>query len=372
MEEALQVAADAARHNRTDDVATVLNEATIALRKASTVTGIMKEPLVVDDLEAGLSSSDDTPDTSDLSSEDSEANMAHKASADTVPTISTGDMDVKQHTAIQSPFLNSAGERPKSEQVEFDSRRPGDFYPESVLSISRFSPPQTLDGGRRKSKSIDTRSTGPAASEYDDRSLLTTPPQLASPPSADSIIIDFAYIEKKPGEGSGEAARPSIRLGLPSALRPGVAQSSVASEPVAFEPQIVRETPSASRMAPSIHELQPGDKIIAPSAQPHWEADVISTTSPPTDSSNVSRGLASRPRKRLRPHPHHFMESSYYKVPDRDDSRRHMDHDKGESAVPLTTKTSHRSHRHQQSQRMSDEYPSSRSHKYRRKPIARE
>jgi len=372
MEEALNVAADAARHNRTDDVATVLNEATIALRRASTVTGRMKEPLILDDIEAGISSSDDTADTSDISSGESDLNIGHKASADTVPTMSTGHTDAKQHTAIYPPFLNSAGERPRSERGDFDSRRPGDFYPESVLSISRFSPPQSYDGGRNKSRSTDTMHVELSTSEYGDRSMLRTPPQLYSPPSADSIIIDFAYVEKKSGEGSSEAARPSIRLGLPSGLKSGIGATSESSQPSEIRSPIFREPQSDSKMAPSIHELLPGDDVVVAGENPRWNVDVVSTTSPPIGSPNGSHAAANGPRKRFRPAHHHFMESSYYKIPVRDNDKRNTIRIKDGPGEPLTPQTSQSSHRNRQSRGLSDEFPSSRSHKYRRKPIARE
>jgi len=372
MEEALGVAADAARHNRTDDVAFVLNEATIALRRASTVTGRMKEPFVLDDIEGGLSSKDDTADTSDISSGESDLNVGHKASADTVPTMSTGNSDAKQHTKVQPPFLNSAGERPRSEQGDFDSRRPGDFYPESVLSISRFSPPQSYDGGRNKSRSTDTRPLFFGTSETDDRSMLRTPPQLYSPPSADSIIIDFAYVEKNPGHGSSEAPRPSIRLGLPSGLKPGVGLTSESSQSADFRSPVLQEAQAGPERAPSTRELHPGNKVIPGGGHQSWNADVVSTTSPSIDSPDVTHGITGGPRKRFRPAHHHFMESSYYKVPARNGDGRHTSPAKDEPNELLTPKASYGSHRNRQSRRLSDELPSSRSHKYRRKPIARE
>jgi len=313
MEEALQVAADAARENKTDEVAAVLNEATIALRRASTVGVRMMEPLQLSDLELGESSSDG--DSSDISSDSSDGHIGHKASEETVPTISTGSVPRVQQPVITAPYSQKDGERPQSEEAIFDERRPGGFYPDSVLSISRFSPPPEA---RTVQSSTQHYQRSRLASDSGEVSIARTPSHLYSPPSADSIVIDFAYVERGSKDRSDEGIRPSIRLGPPTSLRSASARRSSVSSGAEINTADVVKVPS-SQTTSGTNEVHPGQPVDIPST-PNVIIPVIVKTNPAlTEAANDG------PRKRSSHHSHHhhpFGESSYYKLPEKDGDKR--------------------------------------------------
>lgn len=151
MQEALTVARDAADQDRSEDVAQILNEATTALRRASTVHGVMAEPLAVS--ESGFSS-----DTSDSESDMSSLH-SRQASVETEPTILTRSAQSSRQPVIVAPYKRDGGlPAPQAAVIE--------------MSGHRLSSP--------------------------DDSISHTPPRLYHPQSADSIAIDWAYAKKKP------------------------------------------------------------------------------------------------------------------------------------------------------------------------------
>ncbi|KAK5005318.1 hypothetical protein LTR28_007858, partial [Elasticomyces elasticus] len=151
MEEALAVARDAAAQNRTSDVASILDEATVALRRASTVRGRMAEPLTLSesDMESLYSTSD-----SDVSS----VSSCMQRSVDTLPTAYTKSAQ-SSHEPIRLPAQGTEAHLKRVSSDKVDTLRPGDYFP----------------------------------SESDGESISKTPPRLYHPKSADSIVIDWAY-----------------------------------------------------------------------------------------------------------------------------------------------------------------------------------
>ncbi|SMY23664.1 unnamed protein product [Zymoseptoria tritici ST99CH_1A5] len=192
MEEAIGVARDAAKTGRHEEVATVLNEATLALRKASTVRGHMVHPR-----RPSLSGSDRSSDgdyhehESDLSSRNS-----RDASAETFPTVFTKN-------SLQ-PLVAPSGKQ-------------------TVALVQE--PP------KRRSKSSG------------DNSICPTPPRLYQTASADSIVRDFAYGKKRKSSRSYSAQRAAmIAYGAAAAYyhdhgqsvkyQPGIRKSIVSSTPI--------------------------------------------------------------------------------------------------------------------------------------------
>ncbi|KAK5109913.1 hypothetical protein LTR62_006402 [Meristemomyces frigidus] len=161
MEDALQVARDAAQDGRTEDMTYVLDSATTALKKANAAVprGILSRiapndvPLQLSAHESGASSSSTDPEA-DPGTNDS---LAHTRdhSADTAPTIFTKSAHSSAQPVVNSQYTKR-GKAPISHRASYQHA------------------------------SFDT-------SEADDRSLTRTPPRLYQPASVDSIVRDFAY-----------------------------------------------------------------------------------------------------------------------------------------------------------------------------------
>ena len=161
MEEAIGVARDAAQQGRNQDVANILDNATLALRRASTAqdqmnAGRMKSPLVLSERSSSDRSSADT---------DSEASSTYgsRRSIETAPTLVTKSAQSSRQPILMESY-KSGGRAPASERAVLERAAPCPRR-HSASSISR------------------------------------TPPQLYQPPSAESIVRDFAY----PGETSTTA-----------------------------------------------------------------------------------------------------------------------------------------------------------------------
>ncbi|KAF2483559.1 hypothetical protein BDY17DRAFT_316877 [Neohortaea acidophila] len=198
--EALNVARDAAQSGRNDEVASVLDSATIALRRASTVqgqmnTGRMSQPLVLSPAVSDL----DVSDSESSVGPDSDASSA-RHSVDTVPTVLT------------RMLVDPESSRRKSFKASFET--------------------------------LDDRSP-------DRHSIGHTPPRLYQPPSAESVVRDFAYARAQTARA--EAARQLSRshgaaeayycdTGQPVAAQPGVRPSL--SAPVMIDEPIKARSPT--------------------------------------------------------------------------------------------------------------------------------
>jgi hypothetical protein len=180
MEEALTVAQDAAHNNRTEEVAQILDEAKIALRKSSTVHGQLTSPLRIDDSETTdeyFTSDGDYSQGSD-SDADIESNVSSlqpkvKASNDTIPTAYTKSKSGLSLTMIPPRYSAPV-------------RGPSIVHP-------IVSPPFEKDGTRPTSQ--QAAAVWPSSSE--SFSMTQTPPQMYSKPSKDSAVQDWAYARRQ-------------------------------------------------------------------------------------------------------------------------------------------------------------------------------
>lgn len=227
MEEALTVAKDAAHNNRTEDVAQILDEAKLALRKASTVHGYMTSPLRIEDSSDECYSSDDyvqdsgSDSDADVESIVSSIQPIGKPSSDTIPTAYT-----KSKSGLSlKPALTTAANKPLALR---DPRRPQAFRSsipirnESIVQPV-ISPPFTVDGKRPSSQeaSMEPSSSG-------SFSMTQTPPRMY-PNSIASAARDWAYTKPPPtrcdlrgGSEPGPVAQDDLVLPPPPGERASV------------------------------------------------------------------------------------------------------------------------------------------------------
>ena len=298
MEEALTVARDAAQNGRNDEVANILEGATLALRKASTVhgqmgTGRMSHPLVLSPAvsERG-SDSDSVGPYSDASSTRSTGR-----SVETAPTLLT-----KSAQSSKQPILDS--------QKKATGR--------SSMSLK----PLADDGyGTRRGLSLDRQS------------MSTTPPRLYQPPSADSIVRDFAYASTKTAKA--EAARQLSKSYGAASDYYGDAGQSVGTQPgmrPSLSAPIITGNPLPPLPAPTTRPSIPLKSEVVPpkggrQSRPVRRLEPVATTAiPPRVSSRSYEKFPdteARPRKRQpkhdRQHLSDFFESSYYHQDHKDD-----------------------------------------------------
>lgn len=163
MQEAISVAKDAAEHKKPEEVSEILEEAAIALRRAST-TGLQHratmqqlEPLPVSD--SDLDTSDESSSFSESGSSVDDGHLSHETSH-TVLTAGTHPSQV----FVSAPYTRN-GRPVGSDQGEVVDSIPGTpprFYnPPSVESITRdFAyPVPKSDGLRRRSRSSASTSS---------------------------------------------------------------------------------------------------------------------------------------------------------------------------------------------------------------------
>ncbi|KAG9957567.1 MFS general substrate transporter, partial [Aureobasidium melanogenum] len=211
MEEALTVAQDAAQNNRSQEVAQILDEAKLALRKSSTIHGHMAPPLRIDDTESDEYFSSDEFDQGSDSDADIESNISSmqpkpKASNISIPAAYTKS---KNGLSLEPAPIASV---------------PSAVLPHSIRQRSVvhpiLNPPFESDGKRPSSQEAVV---GPSSSE--DFSMTQTPPQMYSKLSAVSTMHDWAY-----------AKRSSTRRDLRGGSEPGpVSQDETVLPPPAGE-----------------------------------------------------------------------------------------------------------------------------------------
>ena len=176
MEEAISVAQEAARKGRNDEVANILDYATIALRHASVAhdrmaAGRMSSPLV---LEPQQFVRKEHSDSESSIAPDSDASSTHSRAhtVDTAPTVFTRSAQSSRQPIVVDQYKPS-GRAPTSQKA--------------VLQNPRDVPPR----------------------RHSTDSISRTPPRLYQPPSADSIVRDFAYARSQ--NAKAEAARALSR-----------------------------------------------------------------------------------------------------------------------------------------------------------------
>lgn len=291
MEEALIVARNAAQNGRNDEVASILDSATLALRKASIVngqmgTGRMSHPLV---LSPSVSERDSESDAVGPNS-DASSIRSNGDSMDTAPTLLT-----KSAQSSQEPLL-------------------GGQY--KATGRSSVSTKPALD---------DIHDTGRKISP-DRQSMTRTPPRLYQPPSVDSIVRDFAYARAKTAKA--EAARQLSRFYGAASDYYRDAGQSVGTQPgvrPSLSAPMINDKPLPPLPGPVSKLSVPIGNVIAPpkggrQARPICRIEPVPTVSIPVRSSSRSYekvpDTEDLPRKRrsrhYRPHLSDYFESSYY------------------------------------------------------------
>jgi hypothetical protein len=291
MEEALSVARTAAQSGRNDEVATILDSATFALRKASTVhghisAGQMSHPLV---LSPAVSECDSKRDSVGPDS-DTSSIWSTRHSVETAPTLLT-----RSAQSSKQPLLESQG-------------RAGG---RSSVSLKR-----PVDDGYGLGRGISP----------DRQSISITPPRLYQPPSADSIVRDFAYARAKTAreqaarrrsKSHGAASDYYEDTGQSVSAQPGV-RPSLSAPMIGDKPLVPLPLAKNKPSVPICNDFVPpkGGR----QAHPVRQVEPAPTTSIPPRVSGRSFGRPQdpedRPRQRRarhhRAHLSDFFESSYY------------------------------------------------------------
>ncbi len=284
MGEALNVARDAAQNGRNEEVASILNSATLALRKASTINenmdnGQMSRPLRLS------SDSDSIAPDSDASSIRSTGH-----SVETAPTVFTMTPQPSQQPVIKDQY-KSGDQVPTSRKASFEH-------------------------------ADDRDRTIPS----DQRSMTSTPPRLYQPPSADSIVRDFAYAKQKTAKAvaaralsrshgaaedyyndAGQSVTPQ------PGVRPSLSTPIILNKPLPPLPHKAYTTP--------VNEVVPPDHGRRQHLPVRRVEQVPTNTIPPRVSSEMyetAKLNGSPPRRRhgRRHHHHHlsnFLESADYR-----------------------------------------------------------
>lgn len=293
MEEALNVARNAAQNGRNDEVANILNNATIALRKASLVNrqmdeGRMSHPLV---LSPSVPERDSEVDSLGSGSDASSFRSATGNSVDTAPTLLT-----KSAQSSQQPLLDTQGKTGGRSSIS--QNRP---IESEIVAGHRVSPER--------------------------QSMSTTPPRLYQPPSVDSIVRDFAYARSKTARAEA-ARRLSKSYGAASdyygdtgqsvSAQPGVRPSM--SAPTVNDKPLPPLPPPANRpsAAPTKPDVVP--PVCGRQSRPVRRVEPVPTLAiPPRKSSRSWEKLPDaevhqrkHAPKHYRPHISDLFESPYY------------------------------------------------------------
>lgn len=175
MEEAISVAQEAARKGRNEEVANILDNATVALRHANAAqtrmaAGRMSTPLVL------------PSQPSTVCESDSESSVA--------PDSDVSSIHSRAHSAGTAPTVYTKSAQSSRQPIVVDQYKPGGHALGSQRAI--LQDPSDVPPRRHSRDSISR-----------------TPPRLYQPPSADSIVRDFAYARRQSKQA--EAARASSR-----------------------------------------------------------------------------------------------------------------------------------------------------------------
>ncbi|WPH04835.1 Hypothetical protein R9X50_00773200 [Acrodontium crateriforme] len=288
MEQALSAAKDAAQNGRSQEVAQILDSATLVLKKTSKVHGEMEQSTqnLLEKLEA---SSDSEADYS--VSAFSTPPLSRSPSIETVPTLLTKIVQSSRPVLIPQP-----------------------------------NPPN------RRSLSETAATNGINLSG--DESLTKTPPRLYHPPSADSIVRDFAYarnnyerVKSLPfmKRGLGAAADYYGDMGQSVETQPGVRQSIIP------QPTLEKALPELPQMARDHHKPGWRSTKQVPNSQSR-ALQPTSTTQPAVDlippkvaQMNQQQYRfdtdVSRRRKRGHPHVSDFFEPAFFHHQQSDERR---------------------------------------------------
>lgn len=189
MEDAVAVANESSQHNVPDEVQRILDEVSTALKTSKTAfkphrvrTGKMDSPLKLSPLDSEESGASES-NSSSPSPGQSSVGHTRRGSWETAPTLMTRSAQSSMQPLVQGQGKVQDGGKGQDE---------GKVQDEGGLILEN----SVLKGAESSS----------------DQSMSRTPPQLYQPPSADSIIRDFAYAKirksrrvSKPASQSAEA-----------------------------------------------------------------------------------------------------------------------------------------------------------------------
>lgn len=284
MDEALHVARDAAQSGRNEEVAEILNSATMALRKASTVQGNMDQGRMSRPLRLSPAESKAHTDSDSIGSDSDASSMrSTRHSIETAPTVFTMTPQPSQQPVLKE--RNKSIDRlPRSQKASFES--------------------------------VYDRDT---AAPTDLVSMTSTPPRLYQPPSADSIVRDFAYAKQKTARTAAARAQ-SISHGAAEDYYGDAGQSVNAQpgvRPSRSSPSTLDKPlpplPDAHR--PSVVPPHHGRRQHVPVRRvEHVPTNTIPRRAS-TDYDNVNRDEPTPRRRHGRRHHHHHL-SNFLESPD--------------------------------------------------------
>lgn len=313
MTQAVGAAEDAAKMGRPDEVAQVLEGASSALRKASTMTlhGRGRHGRKSDTLQLSpLESEPDSESDADSSASSGLWDMQHsqEGSAETAPTLVTAQTS-------KSPLL-------------------ADPYTKNGRA------PRPHHGSLHNGSS-------------EEASIASTPPRLYQPPSADSVVRDFAYARMQRAKDHSLASLAAAQQSYGAAADfYGDQGESVVNQP-GMRKSINKPLPDipVATTKPAKHVFGHGKRGLneVPQSPPRKNRkftkselkeleQVPTNTVPPrpNEDDNANPDTAVRPRKRRQHQPHvsDFFESSYF---------HHPQHSHTDAARKLSSRTDTRS-----------------------------
>jgi len=387
MHEALSVAAEAAHSNQTHEVAEILNEATLALRKANTVQGKMTAPLRISDPELGRAgSSDDYMSGSDSEaysdSETSSIASRHNGSDETVPTNYTKSRSAISVNPAMLPFATGSVPMPLVESPN-KSLHPGDsvFHPADSRQPT-VNPPYSCNGRRPESEHGALDANYPSdiqASSSGDKSIGRTPPAMYHAPSADSVVTDWAYVKRVPGRrelrnGSAARRKPEDSSDNETVIAPAPIRVPT-NDQLKF---LSRNGQTSARQVDTVSHDKgislpevPRERIPRQIRPPVQSPTIDPPRAPSPEHYRISNQA---PRDRHGQHVSRLFESSYYHTPDKQrDGFGGQDSREIRYGASSGVKSPDISLRHPRRNHVSlRDDQAFRLHRYRRQPVARE
>lgn len=275
MDQAVLMAQEAAEHGQSDEVTKVLDNATVALRRASTVRTKMSQPLIMTAMTSSPPTSPYAAPTRPASQFDSEAFV------DASDDLTDDDSTVEY---LES-YSGSDNSTPAHSRSNSDETAP------TVFTAS--AQPSRRPLGPQNDAALTSNETGSHIS------IRATPPLLYHPPSAESVVRDFAYWSPSP---------ENIRRAMRNSLQ----------EPAPTHPSAQIQLMSLERRP--LVTIDPEEAVIVP---------VSRHSSHSSGSSSRSNGVGVAPeaghshlRKRIEQHPHilHAVTATQMDQPRRMDS----------------------------------------------------
>ncbi|KAJ8605411.1 hypothetical protein MRB53_041452 [Persea americana] len=219
MQESLQLAESATNQGRMEDATKVLEEATVALRKASRVESLARPPMPTPDLERLASSEDYTADSSSDIESDSSFDLSHKrrSSKDTMPTEYSRSLESPSSTKLPPGKIALNTDSKSMTPAARAALADGDISPGTV------------------SEKDNSKSVG-----------LGLPPGLqrsSKPASQSSIVVDFAYVDRPTQALSKNSPYRRISTSGPRRVHRPAKRPTIVQEEFDLNPEEVDQAP---------------------------------------------------------------------------------------------------------------------------------